>query len=119
MPRPKKQPEETRRRIIKFRVDDAEFSLLEKEAKPAGLSVHERAREKAVAASATASGRRLREQQETPGAFEMRQLLLRAGNNLNQIARKLNALGEHKPAELVDAAKHLDELFLRMLAGSR
>lgn len=114
MPRPKKPQDERLRRIIKFRVTDAEFDALRREAEAVGLSAHECARMKATGTMPVVVSSA---QAEPPGMFELRTELRRVGVNMNQIARRLNMSGEHYPDELRDASKHLDEILLEILAA--
>lgn len=111
--RPVKAAEEKRPHVVSFRLTNAEKAQLENEAAAAGLALNECARVKTTCAGAPAVSA---PHAEPPGAFELRQQLIRVGNNMNQIARQLNQKGEYEPQELKSASHELGEIFRRILA---
>jgi DNA-binding transcriptional regulator YiaG len=115
MARPKKERDETRPHRIIFRLTGAEMKQLRQQAEAAGVSPHEYAR--MLATGAAGAQARVTGRAEPPGAFELRQQLIRVGNNMNQIARRLNARDEYQPDELRTASRDLDQIFRRMLDG--
>lgn len=118
MPRPKKTATDARSHVISFRLTDSERGRLQSEADVAGVPANDLARFKVT------DGRvRLRVQTpasgQAPGTTAILQQLTRVGVNLNQIARKLNTLDQHEPAELRQACNDLDEILRRLLATHR
>jgi Bacterial mobilisation protein (MobC) len=120
MPRPKKAIADSRRHILKFRVTDIELAGLRRQGEAAGLSPHECARLKACYGPAKAERGSPALPATAPDVFgfELRQDLRRVGVNLNQIARKLNTLDEHEPAELREVCATLNEILGRILAAT-
>lgn len=101
--------------VVQFRVTAEEKERLERAADALGLTLSEYVRIKATGDESPLASPALRP--EPPGVYELRRELGSIGNNLNQIARRLNTNGEHIPDQLASAARHLDEIFLRMLDG--
>lgn len=117
MPRPSKPAADSRRHFVRFRVTETELSALRTEAAQAGLSVHEQARANALASGL--SGQRVGAPAAHPHAPELAEFnlqLIRIGSNLNQIARRLNAAGDHHPPELAAVLKTINDILRRALA---
>lgn len=115
MPRPKNAPELNRPHRVWFRLTGAEMAKLADAAGKAGVPANEYARMKAIG-SRSPVGAQFRQQQEPPGMFELRHQLIRVGTLMNQIARRLNMVGEHEPQELTEASRDLREIFRRILS---
>jgi len=118
MARPKKPTDEARRHIITFRLTNAEMDQLEKESVASGTVPNECARLKTTGGPAPGARKKVRaERPRLEVSFDLRQELRRVGVNMNQIARRLNMIGEHEPAELVSATRRVDEILAKILTG--
>lgn len=109
-----RQPNETkenRTRIVQFRLTEADYDRLKREADKAGIVPNECARVKATGRALT-----IRQTPELP--FAVTYELGRIGSNLNQIARRLNMTDEYEPSELAAACERLNELLHILLAAA-
>jgi len=87
---------------IHFRVSETEFDSLKRNSKKAGLSMSEYAR-KALVGDKIVSA--------PPVEFtELIREVKRVGSNLNQVTRKLNALGIAHPLELERCASNITDV---------
>ncbi len=119
MARPRKPAEETRPHVVSFRLTDAEMAQLEKEAAAAGTVPNECARLKTIGGRAPGRRRQAQESGAVPEvSFELRQELRRVGVNMNQIARRLNMIGEHEPEELAEASRRVEQVLNQILTGA-
>jgi uncharacterized protein (DUF1778 family) len=96
MARPKLNDNERRDDVVSFRLTETEAAGLEEAAAKAGLSLSDYARACALKNTVRIVSDRKKADPE------LLRLLLAIGNNLNQIARKLNAT-DRTPANLDDA----------------
>lgn len=87
MPRPRKQAEQKRSRVIAFRVTDDEYAAVENKARKAEIDIGDFARHAVLRKRVT------KQQTAAPANFEAVDQLRRLGVNFNQIARALNSGG--------------------------
>ena len=105
------EPKENRTRIVQFRLTEADYDRLKREADKAGIVPNECARVKATGKAMT-----IRQTQEIP--FAVTYELNRIGVNLNQIARRLHMTDEYDPTALTAACERLNELLQIILAAA-
>lgn len=91
MPRPRKQAEQKRSRVIAFRVTDDEYAAVENKARKAEIDIGDFARHAVLRKRVT------QRQTAAPADFEAVDQLRRLGVNFNQIARALNSGGGTPP----------------------
>lgn len=105
-----KEPKVTLPRVVQFRLSEADYAKLKRDAQAAGIAPNECARLKTTGGVVT-----VRQSYELP--FAVTYELGRIGVNMNQIARQLNMTGEHEPAELAEACERMDEMLRVILAA--
>lgn len=104
MARPQKAPEERRSEQVNVGLSPVELARVRDRASKLDTTVTDFVRSAAL-------NKPLRVEESTAVDFETRHELRRIGSNLNQIARVLNAGGNHAPAELSALCQKLDHLF--------
>lgn len=108
MARPQKSPEERRTKHVNVALSPREIARLQDRAGKVQTTVTDFVRSAAL-------NKPLQVQESNSPDFMTRQELRRIGNNLNQIARVLNADGKHDPSELSALCGKLDALFDKWL----
>lgn len=105
-----KETKVTRPHIVQFRLTEADYDKLKKQAHSFGLEPNECARMKTTGGTVI-----VRQFSELP--FAVTHELGRIGQNLNQIARRLNTTDEHDPARLAETCERMDEVLTVILAA--
>lgn len=112
MGRPKMDPMNRKTEQVNVAMTPAEYARLRDHADRAGENLSAFMRAAALGKSIPTSAPSA---QPIPD-FETRQELRRIGNNLNQIAKAMNAGRDGLPASLIDCTRKLDDLFERWLS---
>lgn len=105
-----KEAKVTRPHIVQFRLTEADYLRLKTEAQTVGIEPNECARMKTTGGAVM-----VRQFSELP--FAVMHELGRIGQNLNQIARRLNTTEEHDPARLAETCERMDEVLTVILAA--
>lgn len=108
MARPQMNPEDRRSKQIKVNLTPVEYAAVQDQAFKAQTNVTDFVR-------AAVLGRPMPVIQSRALDHATMQQLIGLANNLNQIAKALNARRPALPASLIDCTQHLDQIFERML----